>query len=168
MRKSINSSSCVCVSMSMRRRIPTKSAEEHAGGNNRDEHDEELILKLAASLRSRRSESLEVNGIGEELWTECVELARDHLIKREKLKRRGLLKMFCVLCNNGLKRVVILLLVLSFIGLFFYLCKPASFFLQRKLHSRLLFTFTTPYYLFMCACQVDKRLSITLPGRIDK
>ena len=123
------------ITASMKRRVPPKSAVERAGGNK---HDKELIQKLAASLRVQRSESLEVSGMGEELWTECVESARDHLIKRGKLRRRGLLKMFCVLCNGGLKEIVILILVLSCIGLFLYLCKPASFFLQRKLHSRLL------------------------------
>ena len=109
------------------------SAVDSKGSNK---HDEELIQDLSASLRSRRSELLEVNGIEEELWTECVQIARDQLITGGQLRNKGVLKMFCVLCNKGLKGLVILFLVLTCIGLFLYLCKPASFFLQRKLHSR--------------------------------
>lgn len=129
----------------------------HKPGKDSKKRDEEKSLQdLAASLRARRSEALETSGIGEVLWTECVEVARKEFVKGAELKKKrkeeflaalkcSVMKTFFLFCNYGLKGLGILCIALLCIGLFLYLCKPASFFLQRKLHSRFEFvSYITP------------------------
>lgn len=109
---------------------------------------EKSLRELANSLRAQRSGS-----VGDELWTECIEIARKRLLKERQQKHsRELLCLVRKCCRNGL--IGLIILVLS-VGIFLYLCKPASFFLKRKLHSGyilLILLFLRCYWLWIIGC----------------
>ena len=99
------------------------------------------IQDLTASLRAQRREAVGARGIGVEAWTECVELARKELDEGKEAGQRigngqWVLRSFCLFCSYAVKGLVVAFLLLLCIGLLLYLCRPASFYLQRKLHSR--------------------------------
>lgn len=126
--------------MKQRRDFPERVVTQNKGTKQDEPNHQKSIQSLAASLRAQRSKALEGNGVGEAIWADCVETARKELVKRIQIQQRRSIGVFCrqlfvLLCIKGL---VVLLIVVLCIALFLYLYQPASFFLQRKLHSRFL------------------------------
>lgn len=62
-----------------------RSDHDSVAETKRDELNyQKSIHNLAASLRAQRSKALETNGVGQVMWTECVEKVRKELISTKK------------------------------------------------------------------------------------
>ena len=125
----------------MKRRKRSSSEKSDLGKSGTEKLHISSIQDLTASLRAQRREVVGARGIGVEAWTECVELAREELNEGKEAgqrigNRQWVLRSFCLFCSYAVKGLVVAFLLLLCIGLLLYLCRPASFYLQRKLHSR--------------------------------
>lgn len=124
----------------LRRRLKPEvvSSSENTGEDklSANYHDD-AVTSLKASLRSLKSKLPFAAEEREGVWKNCIETVKKEIVRKQDIKinerKCNYVKAFC---RKGFKWLTVLLLILIFIGVFLYLCKPASFFLQRKIHSR--------------------------------
>ena len=105
----------------MRQRL--RPADE-ACSETRNRARNHALGTLQDSLEKLRAEVV-LDGGEEVLWKRCLDTARDDFRKAQE-KRLSAFK----------KGLLCLFLLILCVGLFVYFCKPASFYLQRKLHSK--------------------------------
>jgi hypothetical protein len=116
---------------------PRRSSKGSSSGvlrenNLRRNHKDDAVTSLNASLRSLKSK-LPIED--DPLWKNSIETVTKELLQKRKTAKKC--SLVNALCRKGFKGLTVVMFLLLLIGVFLYLYKPASFFLKRKLHSRL-------------------------------